>query len=484
MNRLAPRFLDSVQLGSQRQQVDGPGAPLVNSGRPFYGGQNVGLASEQASAFRLWQYIAVNRLSNTFAQTWPIIGKLEGVTGPGGGQMHLRGVRTANLNRSQMAHLRQHYGGIHRQIVQQNMDVQPVADSHPAYEVLRNVNPVDTWYDFAYELTMFVRLTGILYVWSIPNGFGRSTQLWVVPPQWVEERHSRAGQLVEYRITPEQGTTFSVPPEEIIKRTYKSPVSKSDAWSPLRAGAEWVDNAENIERSRWHAFRNGLNPSYVYELDPERYTADPTAEVIERIRKRMRSVGTYGVEGTGGDHILPPGVKPHESSRAPKEMDYSGSSVENRDANLALQGTPAIVAGIADNTLNRATADAANEVYCEVTVNPHAAWVAAGFTEFWLPQFGPGLVMFFEDAKPINREQELEESKFDWQVGALSPDERAVERGRDPQGTEASQARYVQGTMVPLTDDLLEPPEPPPVPGADGGGDDEPNDEPEPDDDK
>src|SRR5690606_12717997 len=104
-----------------------------------------------------------------------------------------------------------------------------------------------------------------------------------------------------------------------------------------------------------------------------------------------------------------------------KEMDFIESASQTRDNNLALTGTPPVIAGVSSD-YTRATADAATVVFCEHTINPTLGFIAGVLTEKVASLFDPRLVVWFADCVPANAEFELKQDEADFKMGALTPD--------------------------------------------------------------
>jgi len=460
----AERFLDTFQFNAPRTQAaTSPNPPAIFS--PGVGGggnnRNSRLTREQVKNYTYWTYIAVSRICDKFSEPFPNVGipTNQPVSG------------SFNLSKLERQFLRQHYGS--RVIQSMQEDLEPVDQSHPLVQLLQRPNTEDSWSEFAFESCLFLKLTGTFYWWMVP-GAGIPSELHVLPTQRVEREWSKSGQLKWYKVTPEGGgTQEKLPPEEVMCARMKSPLSKVEGWSSLHAGPIWLDNAENIEQSRWHAFSNGTNPDVYIKLG-EAY-GKPTPDDITAIKERFM-LRTAGVRRTGEPTVVPPGVEIEPASRTPREMDYGNSSTQTRDNNLALHGVPPVVAGISSD-YNRATAEAGFLVFCEVTMNPLFRFMAGVLTDV-ATRFDPRLRVWYPDCRPDNSEQRLREQEFAARNGAYSPDEIRMDvLGKEPFGEPAYESGYMPQGMVPLSEDAqpepLPPVEPPPVDGEDEPEDDE-----------
>jgi phage portal protein BeeE len=423
------------------------------SGHSFAPNSNMSLHQEQVKHFTYWNYVAIKRIADRFSEPFPHVGFPVRRSGGAQHQMMIRGKQRQFMSQS--------YGS--RWLQSHEHDLEPVADNHPMIELLHHVNGEDTWPEFAYETAVMWLLTGKFYWWVIPNSIatanspqGMPAELWVIPTQWVEPiYHPQTGELLRYDVTPDgnRARRWEIPPEQIVSGKFKSPKSKVDGWSALLAGAMWIDNVESIESSKWHSFKNGPNPSMLLEFDGEKYN-DPSGDIVERIKEKFLARAA-GVTRAGEPLLIPPGVTSKAWTRPPKEMDYQDSGAQVRDNNLALHGVPPVVAGITSD-YTRATAEAANYVFCEVTLNPLFRQFAGILTEKIGPRFDDRIRCWYEDCRPANAEQTLKEMEFAFGSGARTPDEIRQWLGDEPFGSDPYTTGYVPSGFRPLNEDDLE----------------------------
>lgn len=466
-----PSLLDQFTPAafSSRSQASGGGNLLpqvvaLNPGQR-YTIATVRTAKEQASHYCEWNYTSISILAWRFSQLCPYTGSIPN-------KSRAKPNTRQRLSYAQAQNLRRNYPRIMQSAGHQ--EVEPLADSHPFARLISHVNGVDWWQSFAFEVLTNLEIWGRCYTWCLPssirsaNGIGfQPAELHVLPATWVEPYYDRPGMpQTGWVVTPEGDIARReiLPLEDIEVIEYKSPLAKRGGFSPMQAGARWIDNAEAIEVSRNMQFKNGGNPDLLVTLDGEHH-GTPNKELIDRIKESVMQRAS-GLRRHGEPLIAPPGVKYEKWSSTPAEMDYGTSANQARDAVLALRGVPKVLFGITED-VNRASIEGANIIFGQ-NLNPKAAYIAGFFTERISPRFGPGLCMWFEDAVPTDSADEREEVKIDLTSGAMSPDERRIQRGREPWGLPASECGYLPSGMMPLDPEAM--PEPPPSePGADTG---------------
>jgi len=395
-------------------------------------------AREQVNHYTLWNFVTTRIRQNKFASIFPFFG---------------RTAASATSKRIGRQHIHHLFG--HGLVQDLHEEVEPVTD-HPAIELLKRVNDKDSFFSFASETMLFWRLTGRFYWWLIPGTSGFPAEIHVVPTQWVEREWEKSGRLRRYKVTSEDsGRVEFIPVEDMITHHDPSPLSKVGEASPIQAGSRWIDNAESIEDSRFWAFQNGANPDVMLTMDSEMFSAMPGGDTIDEIQERwMRRMS-----GTRNSHkpaVVPPGIGLEKISNTPKEMDYPGSAEQIRDNNLALQQTPPVIAGMSAE-YNRATAEAANVVYCQFTMDPDFMAFASFLNEFFIPRFpdAENLLAWYLPCAPVDAEFNLRRDQQDFMTGAKSPDEIATEQGREPMGVPESESRYIPGSMMPLDAELM-----------------------------
>ena len=419
----------------------GQGAGGYGSIMGLGGGPDDGSDTEMVRHFRLWNYVAISRICYKIAEAFPNVSRITTDDDE----------ERQRLTVSQRQHIRQRYGSV----MQAHEDLEPVAEGHPLLRLLHAVNPEDWWGTFIYETVMFWQLTGQFYWWVIPNNAGLPGELWVLPTQWVQPKYDKEGALLGYEVTPDGDARRKslIPADQIITGKHKSPLGKDQAHSPTQAGSQWIDNSESIEAARWQTFQNGPLPSVSIELDPEHY-AKPDPDVLRAVKERF--VARYGGTARAGEPMIaPPGMKVSPFSMKPSEMDFPDTIDQVRDQVLALHGVPKVIAGITTD-VNRSTIYGANLVFCESTVNPLLSLLAGIMNEKLAPRFGEGLRIWFDDARPADAEMEREETKLDWAMGAITPNERRSERGREPIEDRAADSAYIPLGVQPVGGTALE----------------------------
>lgn len=471
---LPPRFGETVKLRNQQSQgfaATAPASPVAMfmqaPGSRWGSAQGMASINECTKHYNYWNYVGIRPICNKFAERQPNVGY----------PVEVKGKKQRKLSDRDRRWIRQSYGATVLQ--HDGMDLEPVNDTHPLVMLLKDVNQQDVWQEFAYEWMMYWQLCGKAYLWCIPNGFGLPAEVYILPSDWVWPVYSPTGNLWKYEVIPVGYSAIRVdlPPEEVITCKFKSPRSKIDGWGPLQAGPLWVDGVEAIEKVRKATFDGGPDARFMFTL-AEKF-GEPGGDLITRIKEKFLA-RTNNLQRE--PLILPFGITATKMSQTPQEMDFTNSGDTVRDNNLALVGTPGIVAGLA-HEYTEANADASMLMFCENTMNPLFSLAAGILTEHLASRYDPRLKVWYPDCRPENAEFKLKQLQAASTYGGASPNDWNRYMGNEVnEDNPAYSTGYIAANMVPLeppeekddpADDNM-PPDPTKVPDEDKTSEDVP----------
>lgn len=471
-----PRFMDTVEsvaASDYVRQAAGPSLPLMtSSGQEAFSPHSWGQRRRHFSQnYRYWNYVAISRVNDRVSSLFPNVG------------MRTTAVTTQQsvswLNDSQRQHINRYYGGR----LQSHEDLKPAPEDHPMIQLLRRVNDEESWLELVDKTFLYWQLCGKFFWWlvpsglTLPSGYAMPAEIWCIPNDMVSKiNRNQDGTIKEY-VVHNGRWSEPIPADQIIWAKLPHPAHREDGYSPIDSSPLWTTNVEDIEVSRGYSFKNQTKPDLIVTLKD----AKPDPDLINRIKERIMERAA-GLDRTGEPFIVPPSVdKIDKWGTTPKEMDFLSSADQAKDFALAMHCVPKVVAGITTD-VNRNTVDGANVVFCENKINPSLARFAAFLTEKLAVRFDPRLFLWYDTCTPKSAEQEFKENQLDFQMGAYDPDERRVDRGRKPKGTPLYQTGYLPSSVIPLDDDLRQPPEPAPDPNAEDPAATDPADSTDPED--
>ena len=146
-------------------------------------------AREQVFHFTEWNYCSIDWLAWRFSQLCPHFGTVS------------KPIKRGRASLSQRQHLERNYPRLVRQAAAYGGQMpEPLDQSHPIVELFDSVNQIDWYQAFAYELMMWLELTGRCYIW-ITNSAVRSrngigyipAEMHVVPTTWIEPYVEKPG---------------------------------------------------------------------------------------------------------------------------------------------------------------------------------------------------------------------------------------------------------------------------------------------------
>lgn len=447
------------------------GALFPNRGVGFPGGWSQDRL-EQVLHMKNWTYVAIHAICKQIAQRLPNMALVSHYDKPRRieksflsefGNWERRGVEeySSIVDKSfqdhQNFHQRKTYAGQRfissgsyfrkaLSVVKPHEELEPLPMEHPLRRLMDNPNPLDTHFDLLYESQMFLELTGVTYMWCVPNGWGVPCEMYVLPSHWVWPRtggrqyvsqdNPHADELIQYyEVRPWGGMgsagMIRIPPNEIIMERWKSPINKIDGYSPLAAAAQWIDTEESISKSRWSQFQNQARPEFWVALG-EGYE-DPSDDTIARIEAKFMQ--KYQGEFNYGKPIIsPPGAKVQPLSFSPNEMCYMQSEEQIRDMILSTFNVPPAAVGIVkEMTYGSVLATLAS--FCSFAINPRLCMRGLTWTKHLATKFqedGERIRIWWDDCVPHDPQQINADIKLDHDCLAITTNEIRALRGRAP----------------------------------------------------
>lgn len=288
-------------------------------------------------------------------------------------------------------------------LILKNKNTGAVIEKHEILDLLNDVNPHSTKYEFFFATQAFKDLTGnaFWYLARDNDGKGKIRHIYLLPPDKmalvVDKENPLAIKGFVYRDNLMQ-VPFDV--NEIIH--FKNFNSSGKYPSPhLGSGivqsALWAIETDNEARNwNYSFFKNSAKPDGILRTDNVLTEAG-----FKRVKEQWGE-GHQGSKNNGKTAILEHGLSWQDISKTQKDMDFIAQRTFSRDEILALFRVPKSVVGITDD-VNRANAEASDYIFARRTVKPLMRSFVTTLNEYLLSLFDSNLVFEFADPVPEDR---------------------------------------------------------------------------------
>jgi HK97 family phage portal protein len=239
--------------------------------------------------------------------------------------------------------------------------------------------------EFKYLLSACLDLAGNAYVWleGVKNDLDEPKALHLMPVDRVRpviDRRSWPYQIIGYKLKLET-TEIVFQPYEIIHFRLPNVQNYFEGYSPVMAGAEYIDNDNYAMEFNRKFFINGARPAGFLESE---FVAETQLDAL-----KIGFTDTHGgIDNMNRIGVLPKGVKWAPSGSSPKDMDFKNMSEDMRDRILAMFGVSRTILGTAESDTNRSTAETADYVFSKRVVKPHMMNICATLNDRLVPRYG------------------------------------------------------------------------------------------------
>lgn len=303
---------------------------------------------------------------------------------------------------------------------------------HYLANVFRKPNPRMTPWIMKAVSVIQMELAGSTYLWvnppskPVPPGvpfdqldYNDRHQLWPLPPPWVTQVPGDDKLRPRWKIQrPGSNEYVVVPNDQIIQIYSPDPADPYGSHSALQAMSRTVAADEAITDAQRRIFIQGAFPGLMFTIGrhPDAMSAGDSGRPF--LTKEQRAQITAWVESayTGvvkyGKPLIIDALieKVDMLHRQAREMDFlSSSKVTEGKVNRGFGINPIIQGQI--ESVNRASAAAADSLFCGNAVNPRLSLISEAYTAWLAPHFaapGEALACWIEPAAPIDPEMEKE----------------------------------------------------------------------------
>jgi HK97 family phage portal protein len=247
-------------------------------------------------------------------------------------------------------------------LFQVNGDDHEEKKDHDILDLLDAPNDSMNGLKLKYLLSACLDLAGnsFLYLEGVKNELAPPKAIHLMPADKVKvviDRRSWPYQVLGYSMRLET-KEYTFKPYEVIHFDLPNASDYFNGYSPVMAGAEYIDNDNYAMEFNRKFFVNGARPAGFLETD---FVAETQLESL-----KIGFMDAHGgIDNMNKLGVLPKGVKWAPTGANPKDMDFKNMSEDMRDRILAMFGVSRTILGTAESDTNRACYDDQTEVLTE-----------------------------------------------------------------------------------------------------------------------
>lgn len=275
---------------------------------------------------------------------------------------------------------------------------------------------------------------------------GYPAELWPIPPHWVVDIPRL--DYPYFTIRSRDGLQMSVPVEDMFIVRQLNPLDPyGRGLGDAEAVADEIETDEYMAKWAKKFFFNDATPPVL--MSAPGITKDEYDRFQAAWNDRHRGVGNAHKMG-----IIPRDVTVNKLVDSQREMDFTESRKDLRDAVNAHFGVPPEILGIVENS-NRATATQAKIIYAENVLTPRLLARQDAINAQLLPFWGEDLLWEFDDIVPEDTDFRLQMSNAGLSGSAILVDEWREANGFDPLPNGAGQVLFVPYASIPTKPENL-----------------------------
>jgi HK97 family phage portal protein len=343
------------------------------------------------------------------------------------------------------------------QEVQSNLEL---IESHPLLTAVDDPNPLMVRWTLLFVTAASLELTGKAYWWLFNDRRDRAGR-WTIlplPASWVRPKHGERDLFAAWEIQVAEGVqSIEVPAEEIAYLYYPDPANPLAALSPLQANARAVVADEAMAEAQRRSFAQGPWPGLAITMarnvGPQGtegtrpiLTAEQRAQILGAVKAAYAGVAAFD------EPIILDGLieRVDRLSNSPREMDFTNSGKYTKSRITQGFGINPIVLGEIEGA-NRASAAAADDNFCQHTINPKLELLSQCLTAWVGPLFaadGESLMVWLEPAVASDPDLAMNEERVLMGYGGIKINELRQRHNLGP--VKGGEFAWVPATLVPV----------------------------------
>ncbi len=261
---------------------------------------------------------------------------------------------------------------------------------HPALDILKSPNPVDTGVSFLESCYSYLNISGNCYIEMVMGADGLPAEIYLLRPDRMSVT-AGAGAIpasYRYRIG---GTEKIYPVDQLSGRSkilHLKTFHPSDDYygmSPLEAAAFGVDVHNAASGWNKSLFDNAARPSGALIYEPKDGSSTLSNDQFTRLKHEMEE-NFQGTKNAGRPLLLEGGLKWQQIAFSPADMDFiNAKHVSAREIALAFGVPPMLLSIPGDNTYSNYRE--ANRALWRTTIIPSVEKVISALNMWLLSSF-------------------------------------------------------------------------------------------------
>jgi SPP1 gp7 family putative phage head morphogenesis protein len=266
---------------------------------------------------------------------------------------------------------------------------------HPILDFLAQGSPLLRGSQAMRLTSLYISLTGAAYWWlESPVGGQSPSRYWVIPEAWIK-RYPQPGAL-DYEIRTPGGGARTIPFADML--VFRNPNPASPYVGGVGLAQVLADEFDIDEYSTKFAksfFYNDARPGLII------YVEDASQEMIEKIRAEW-DTRFRGPRNAHKPSITNRRFEVENIEATDTSQMLSSATTQARDKIISCSGLPPEMAGVLGSS-NRATIEAAIDIYARFTLMPHVTMIRNTLQEGLAPRFGDPVL---HHSNPIPEDKE------------------------------------------------------------------------------
>lgn len=330
-------------------------------------------------------------------------------------------------------------------------EFEEVEVSHPWYQLIKNPSKIwsakDVWKWAVNEYDLTGRADFIIE----RDNRGMPYQLLPVYREfgYIEIAPSPEGGVLNWVLYRSDGEIIPIERQNVLRIDRKAPWSPYQSVSLIEAARFELDTNFSMKDYRKNSVRNGGFSSPIVTSDQD--LGETAIKQVSADYKKF--IGNRGLEGEKV-LIMGSGMKPVQPINA-RDLEYIQGEIQTDKTLMMITGVPP---GMFENVTTRATADAAQVVFAQYTINPIIAMVAEQMTHQFEIIFDADPNILYvrpPDVVPLDAEFELRRERVLFETGRRTINDYLREKGEDeiPEGDK----RYIPLGLTEISEERPEP---------------------------